>query len=140
MLFVAPDRGPFCSSLKITKSSSLHRTPVSKHKLQPLDRSVYGPLKSTTTQHVTDHPGRTMSICDVTGMVGTITARAMMPATIRSGYSKTQMSCRLMSQTCQIRESRKTQIHRHTRCQLPPRSVRFQLQTMNDPHQQWYRQ
>ena len=60
------------------------------HKLQPLDRSVYGPFKkyynSACDGWIVGHPGRTMTIYDIAGVVGTAFPRAMTPANTLSGF------------------------------------------------------
>ena len=64
--------------------------PHTSHTLQPLDRSVYGPFKkyynSACDGWILGHPGRTMKIYDIPGMVGTAFPRAMTPANILSGF------------------------------------------------------
>ena len=64
--------------------------PHTSHKLQPLDRSVYGPFKkyynSACNGWIIGHPGRTMTIYDIPGVVGTAFPRAMTPANILSGF------------------------------------------------------
>ena len=64
--------------------------PHTSHKLQPLDRSVYGPFKkyynSACDGWIVGHPGRTMTIYDIAGVVGTAFPRAMTPANILSGF------------------------------------------------------
>ena len=64
--------------------------PHTSHKLQPLDRSVYGPFKkyyiSACDGWIVGHPGRTMTIYDIVGVVGTAFPRAMTPANILSGF------------------------------------------------------
>ena len=64
--------------------------PHTSHKLQPLDRSVYGPFKkyynSACDGWIVGHPGRTMTIYDIAGVVGTAFPRAMTPENILSGF------------------------------------------------------
>ena len=61
------------------------------HKLQPLDRTVYGPLKryynAACDGWIVSNKGRTMSIYDIPAMVGIAFSRAMTPGNILSGLS-----------------------------------------------------
>ncbi|KAH9627647.1 hypothetical protein HF086_009797 [Spodoptera exigua] len=62
--------------------------PHCSHKLQPLDRSVYGPLKkavnSTCDAWMRSHPGKTMSIYDIPGIVASAMPLAMTSANIQA--------------------------------------------------------
>ena len=64
--------------------------PHCSHKLQPLDRSVYGPLKRyynvACDDWIVSHKGRTMTIYDVPAMVGLEYPKAMTPANIQAGF------------------------------------------------------
>ncbi|KAJ8332031.1 hypothetical protein SKAU_G00429850 [Synaphobranchus kaupii] len=67
--------------------------PHCSHKLQPLDRSVYGPLKryinTTMDLWLKMHPGRTITIYDLPSIVATALPAAATPANIMSGFSCT---------------------------------------------------
>lgn len=67
--------------------------PHCSHKLQPLDRSVYGPLKkyvnSACDAWMTNNPGRTMTIYDIPGIVSTALPLAATPNNIISGFRVT---------------------------------------------------
>lgn len=67
--------------------------PHCSHKLQPLDRSVYGPLKHyinrASDAWITLHPGRTMTIYDVPGIVSSCLDYAASPANIKAGFQVT---------------------------------------------------
>lgn len=58
--------------------------------LQPLDRSVYGPLKkfysSSCDSWMKVHPGKTMTIYDIPGVVNDAWPRASTPMNIRNGF------------------------------------------------------
>lgn len=60
------------------------------HKLQPLDRSVFGPFKnyfnSFATNWMREHPGETMQITDIAGLVGSAYPLATTPSNILSGF------------------------------------------------------
>ncbi|KAJ8930258.1 hypothetical protein NQ314_016951 [Rhamnusium bicolor] len=64
--------------------------PHCSHKLQPLDRSVYGPLKkyvnSACDAWMTNNPGRTMTIYDIPGIVATALPIAAIPNNIMAGF------------------------------------------------------
>ena len=70
--------------------------PHCSHKLQPLDRSVYGPLKryyNVACDHwIVSHKGRTMTIYDVPAMVGLAYPKAMTPANIQAGFKVSGIS------------------------------------------------
>ena len=67
--------------------------PHCSHKLQPLDRSVYGPLKrlvySCCDSWMKAHPGFTMTIYDLPGIVKSALPRAASPANIQAGFGCT---------------------------------------------------
>ena len=65
--------------------------PHCSHKLQPLDRSVYGPFKTfynkAANAFMVCHPGNTITIYDVAELVGKADEQALTPRTIRSGFA-----------------------------------------------------
>lgn len=70
--------------------------PHCSHKLQPLDRSVYGPLKkycnSAIDSWMVNNPGKTLSIYDIPGIVKTTLPLAATPSNIMAGFQKTGIS------------------------------------------------
>jgi len=64
--------------------------PHCSHKLQPLDRSVYGPLKkycnSAIDNWMVNNPGKTFSIYDIPGIVKTALPLATTPNNITAGF------------------------------------------------------
>jgi hypothetical protein len=60
------------------------------HKLQPLDRSVNGPFKkfvnNASDAWLRSHPGRTMTIYDITSIVSQSLPNAFTPKNIESGF------------------------------------------------------
>ena len=70
--------------------------PHCSHKLQPLDRSVYGPLKRyynvACDDWIVSHKGRTVTIYDVPAMVGLAYPKAMTPANIQAGFKVSGIS------------------------------------------------
>ncbi|KAB0802688.1 hypothetical protein PPYR_04874 [Photinus pyralis] len=64
--------------------------PHCSHKLQPLDRSVYGPFKkyvnSISDAWMRSNPGKTMSIYDIPGLVRDALPLATTPKNIQSGF------------------------------------------------------
>ncbi|CAI5650280.1 unnamed protein product [Oreochromis niloticus] len=64
--------------------------PHCSHRLQPLDRSVYGPLKrhinSTCDAWMRNNPGKTMSIYDIPGIVAIAYPLAATPLNIQAGF------------------------------------------------------
>jgi hypothetical protein len=64
--------------------------PHCSHKLQPLDRSVYGPFKkyvnSMFDAWMRSNPGKTMSIYDIPGVVRDALPLATTPKNIQSGF------------------------------------------------------
>ncbi len=64
--------------------------PHCSHRLQPLDRSVFGPLKryiNTAADHwMRTHPGKTLTIYDMPSLVATALPRAATPSNIISGF------------------------------------------------------
>jgi len=65
--------------------------PHCSHKLQPLDRSVFGPLKkyvnTTCDSWIVNNPGKTMSIYDIPGIIKQALPLAATPTNISSGFS-----------------------------------------------------
>ncbi|XP_065172178.1 uncharacterized protein, partial [Atheta coriaria] len=80
----------FCKENGITLLSF---PPHCSHKLQPLDRSVFGPLKKAINTAcdgwMRSHPGKTMSIYDIPGIIKTAMPQAFTQANIQAGFSKT---------------------------------------------------
>ncbi|KAG5859611.1 hypothetical protein JTB14_033738 [Gonioctena quinquepunctata] len=67
--------------------------PHGSHKLQPLDRSVFGPFKKAINTAcdgwMQSHPGKKMSIHDIPGIIKTAMSQAFTQANIQAGFSKT---------------------------------------------------
>ncbi|XP_072398204.1 uncharacterized protein [Diabrotica undecimpunctata] len=67
--------------------------PHCSHKLQPLDRSVYEPLKkyvnTACDSWMTNHPGATMTIYDIPSIVRTALPLAITPNNITAGFQVT---------------------------------------------------
>lgn len=67
--------------------------PHTSHRLQPLDRTVYGPLKSYVNAScdawMRTHPGRTMTIYDIPGVVKEAIPRAASCSNICKGFACT---------------------------------------------------
>ncbi|CAF4822893.1 unnamed protein product [Pieris macdunnoughi] len=80
----------FCKENGITLLSF---PPHCSHKLQPLDRSVFGPLKKAINTAcdgwMRSHPGKTMSIYHIPGIIKTAMPQAFTQANIQAGFSKT---------------------------------------------------
>lgn len=70
--------------------------PHCSHKLQPLDRSVYGPFKKYYNNQcdawITNHPGKTMTIYDIPGVVKLALPLACTPINIQAGFRTTGIS------------------------------------------------
>lgn len=64
--------------------------PHCSHKLQPLDRSVYGPLKkfynTACDSWMLQNPGKCLTIYDIAGRVGQAFPQATTPVNIQSGF------------------------------------------------------
>ncbi|XP_058231649.1 uncharacterized protein si:rp71-1d10.8 [Hemibagrus wyckioides] len=64
--------------------------PHCSHKLQPLDRTVYGPLKRAVNSFcdswMKSHPGLAMSIYEIPGIVRLALPLAATPANVQSGF------------------------------------------------------
>ncbi|XP_071645795.1 uncharacterized protein [Temnothorax longispinosus] len=67
--------------------------PHSSHKLQPLDRSVYGPLKkyynTAADNWLACHPGKTISIYDIPELIKTSLPLATSSENVQSGFRVT---------------------------------------------------
>lgn len=67
--------------------------PHCSHKLQPLDRSVFGPLKkavnSTCDGWMRSHPGKSMTIYDIPGILTTAIPLALTQSNIQAGFRTT---------------------------------------------------
>lgn len=67
--------------------------PHTSHRLQPLDKTVYGPLKTYYNRAMDgwmrSHPGRTVSIYEVSELVKQAFLSAMSPTNITSGFRAT---------------------------------------------------
>lgn len=67
--------------------------PHCTHKLQPLDRSVFGPFKkainSTCDAWIRNHPGKTMTIYDIPSIVATSFPLALTQSNIQAGFKNT---------------------------------------------------
>jgi hypothetical protein len=70
--------------------------PHCSHKLQPLDRSVFGPFKSyfntMATNWMREHPGETMQIPNIAELVGLAYPLATTPSNILSGFRVSGLS------------------------------------------------
>lgn len=67
--------------------------PHCSHKLQPLDRTVYGPFKTHVNKFsdhwMTNHPGKTMTIYDIPGIVKLALPLAISTTNVVSGFAST---------------------------------------------------
>lgn len=67
--------------------------PTATHRLQPLDRSVYGTFKkhvnSVSDSWMRNNPGKTLSIYDIPGIVATAYPLAATPLNIQAGFRAT---------------------------------------------------
>jgi DDE superfamily endonuclease len=67
--------------------------PHCSHKLQPLDRSLFGPLKRYYNMEsdcwMKSHPGRTMSMYDIPELVSRALPKAATPSNITAGFACT---------------------------------------------------
>ena len=70
--------------------------PHCSHKLQPLDVSVYGPLKSYSSSalnaQLRQKPGVPLTIYDISGLVKIAHEKAMTPTNIIAGFKKIGIS------------------------------------------------
>lgn len=80
----------FCKTNSIVMLSF---PPHCSHKLQPLDQSVFGPLKkainSTCDGWMRSHPGKTMSIYDIPGILATAMPLVLTQSNIQAGFRVT---------------------------------------------------
>lgn len=80
----------FCRSNGIVM---LSLPPHCSHKLQPLDRSVYGPFKkavnSACDAWIRNHPGKPMTIYDIPGITATALPLALTQNNIQAGFKCT---------------------------------------------------
>ena len=67
--------------------------PHTSHRLQPLDRAVYGPFKKAYNVAmdgwIRSHPGRTVTIYDIPTIVGEAQLQAMSQRNIKAGFAAT---------------------------------------------------
>ena len=67
--------------------------PHTSHRLQPLDRAVYGPFKKAYNVAmdgwIRSHPGRTVTIYDIPTLVAEAQLQAMSPRNIKAGFAAT---------------------------------------------------
>ena len=77
--------------------------PHCSHRLQPLDRSVYGPLKkhvnSACDSWILSRPGNTMSIYDIPAIVATCLPRTATPSNVIAGFKATGIHPFLLNPT-----------------------------------------
>lgn len=70
--------------------------PHCSHRLQPLDKSVYGPFKkainNASDAWMKNHPGQRMTIYDIPGLVRVALPQAGTPANIAAGFRSTGIS------------------------------------------------
>lgn len=83
-------------SLNYAKENGIHLLtipPHTSHKTQPLDRSVFGPLKayfnSACDNWMIQNPGRSITIYDLSELLGHAFPRAFTPQNIQSGFRVT---------------------------------------------------
>ena len=78
---------------KIVLSCRLSLPPHCSHRLQPLNCSVYGPLKkhvnSACDSWILSHQGNTMSVYDIPAIVATCLPRAATPSSVIAGFKAT---------------------------------------------------
>ncbi|KAI4800772.1 hypothetical protein KUCAC02_007070 [Chaenocephalus aceratus] len=69
--------------------------PHTSHRMQPLDVAVYGPFKTLYNRALDgwmrSNPGRTVSICQIAGLVNEAFLSAVTPRNITSGFKSTGM-------------------------------------------------
>ncbi|XP_045036644.1 uncharacterized protein LOC116925953 [Daphnia magna] len=87
------------AALDLAKKNSVHLLSFPahcSHKLQPLDVSVYGPLKKYNTAAqatwMRNNPGRTMTIYDIPGIINSSFPLAFTPSNIIAGFQKSGIS------------------------------------------------
>jgi hypothetical protein len=80
----------YCKENDVTVLAFPHHC---SHKLEPLDRSVCGPLKTYVNRAcdawITNHPGQKMTIYDLPGIVNMSLNSAATPANIKAGFLAT---------------------------------------------------
>lgn len=83
-------------AISYAKDNGIHLLtipPHTSHKMQPLDRTVYGPFKSHYNRACDDwmmqHPGKTMTIYEVAECAGIAFPQAFTPRNIISGFRTT---------------------------------------------------
>lgn len=78
---------------KANETVLLSLPPHCSHKLQPLDRSVYGPLKKAVNlagdAWMKVNPSKTMTIYDVPSLIRTALPTAGSPSNIQAGFRST---------------------------------------------------
>ncbi|CAM1296348.1 Uncharacterised protein r2_g568 [Pycnogonum litorale] len=82
----------FCFPSSSFSRSFLLFPPHCSHRLQPLDRSVFGPFKninSASDSWILNHPGKTMTIYDIPGIVATAYPLAATASNIEAGFRAT---------------------------------------------------
>lgn len=83
----------FCKEHFITL---LSLPPYTTHKLQPLDRSVFGPLKKAINTHcdlwITNNPGKKMSVQNIPTIINSALPLAATSTNIKEGFSCTGIS------------------------------------------------
>lgn len=83
----------FCRSVEIVV---LTLPPHTSHRMQPLDRTVYGPLKAYYNASLDswqrNHPGREVTIYDVASLSSNPFTLAMSKSNITSGFKSTGIS------------------------------------------------
>jgi hypothetical protein len=71
--------------------------PHTSHRLQPLDLSVYGPLKHYVNGAIgawlKNHPGQTMTFRHIPGIVKEALPSAITPRNIMAGFEKAGWHC-----------------------------------------------
>lgn len=80
-------------AVEVCKSNGIHLLtlpPHCSHKLQPLDRCIYGPLKTYFSQAMDDwmrtHPGKAASIYEISQISALAFTKSMTPENIMSGF------------------------------------------------------
>lgn len=84
---------PVIQFCKVNFISVLSFPPHTSHKLQPLDRAVFGPFKTrfnnAADQWIRNHPGQRMTIYDLPALVKTAMSLAATPSNITAGFACT---------------------------------------------------
>ena len=83
------------NALNIAKENYVHFVSFPahcSHRLQPLDVSVYGPMKeyvsSASATWMLNNPGKTMTIYDIPGIINKAFPLACTPSNITAGFKK----------------------------------------------------